>query len=95
MNASAAVANCPYPGCALEEEHSGDHVPRVRLVQRYLKWEPLGCTMHPGFCEIGECRGTAVALYATFDGKSVQTCEACEADLIEYGWTKLGNGEAA
>jgi hypothetical protein len=92
VSAATAVLHCPYPGCALNEEHDGDYVPRYRVVQRYAAWNPMSKQTFPGFCENGEglCRGTAVALYANHCGRSIELCAKCEDEFIGAGATKLG-----
>lgn len=87
---------CPWPGCALEAEHSGDHLPRLRLVQRYHWWTKDCASLYPGHCEWGECCDSsffdwpAVAMYRTYDGKTLDVCRACEEALIEHGYTESG-----
>ena len=54
--------DCPFPGCGLHAEHDGNHVPKLRLVQRFT-WTK-GHANHPGSCELEGCYDTAVALYA-------------------------------
>jgi hypothetical protein len=104
MSADAiAIDRCPYQGCALEEEHAGDHVPRYRLVQRFA-WAALGLPegqsrncrcVWPGRCEIGDCPRTAAALYATHDGRAVSFCLKHEEELVSRGPAGLLKGGAA
>lgn len=91
--AERCAADCPYPGCALEEYHEGDHVSRFRLVQRYRPFN--GWTTHPGFCKVGECCEPAVALYVDHEGKTLEVCTTCEDNLVMQGLTELGKAGAA
>jgi hypothetical protein len=68
--------NCPFPGCALDLEHDGDHVPAWRLAQRFGHAAEWGIR-----CEIGGCSETAVALYATWDNRGIQVCAVHEIAL--------------
>jgi hypothetical protein len=71
------VDDCPFPECGLKAEHDGDHVPRLRLVQRFT-W-PGG--NWPGRCELDGCERTAAALYSRM-GCGVLVCAPCEAKLL-------------
>lgn len=79
-----AIERCPFPGCALELEHDGDHVPALHLVQRYNysdRW-----TIR---CEIGDCQELAAAMYSTHDGKATDVCAYHEREFVMSGQTQL------
>ena len=101
MSSAIAVDRCPFPGCALESEHGGDHVPRYRLVQRFA-WFEMGLPesqarncdcVWPGHCDL--CDHTAAALYATHEGEALALCQQHEKELFLRGPAELLKGGAA
>jgi len=95
MNAATvSIDRCPYPGCALEIDHDGDHIPRYRLAQRFEGFGYMACDI-PGCKPDQPGRFAAMALYQTHDGRALALCAKHETTLAKFGPAELLKGGAA
>lgn len=93
------LSDCPFPGCGLDDFHEGDHVPRLRLIQRY-SWIHSRCEVMAlnavDFkvsvydAKMRWCRKPSVAYWETARGKGVELCADCEEELQEQGAMQVG-----
>jgi hypothetical protein len=91
------LSGCPFPGCGLADFHEGEHVPRLRLIQRY-SWIHSRCeVMALDLVDSTQrgthrrwCRKPSVAYWETAAGKGVELCADCEEELQEQGAMQVG-----